>query len=231
MPARPALRSVEDARGSDRDSEKRASGPRTSSSRGLVLNMEAEMATQDPAPLMRRPDFSGLWKCTEVDGDWNRFLLALEMTSLQRSLAFGSGYGKGALQRIQTPALWENGKPRDEKETLGFTITNYKLALGASGWGESAKAPPREQSSFELRLDGSEQDIGMGNGSRWTLRWESMSIVARSTVGGKPCVIRRSLNEIEHAMVVKILYEDFFASRTFKRCDASGQLIDYYDID
>ena len=85
-------------------------------------------------------------------------------------------------------------------------------------------APP-----LDMQLDGSAQRAGEGAFS-WRVGWEGVEVVSRAEIKGKPCVIRRSC-EGDRVMVVKVLYDNFYASRTYKRCDTSGELIDYYDID
>ena len=215
--------------------------------KGLVLDMPVRMAAVAPAPPSERPDFSGTWKCVEVDGDWDRYLELLGTDGMTRSLAFGANYGRGhAMQKLTLGG--ESG--------TRFTVVNINYVSASTGWDDSPEfrvlmpqvMPPVEyELSTEDRSatdgltaddvqptdalptppppDAGEQALRMG--------WEGTCIVSRHAVGekGTPCVIKRELSADGHRMVMTVLIENFFASRTFKPCYEHGQLIDFYDED
>ena len=81
-----------------------------------------------------------------------------------------------------------------------------------------------------LALDGTPQtiastkDLGIVASGEVTCGWEGRSLVTRFKAGPKqlPCMLKRTLHPEKHVMVLKLLCEDFTATRAFIQVDEDG---------
>jgi len=204
--------------------------------KSIVSDMAEQMATEAPAEVDKRPDFSGTWKCVEVEGDWDRYLELLDIPETQRKLAFGCRYGKGhAIQIIK-----QEGGAKEHLE-----ITNVQFIAGCASWpgdhplkGNDAPKTlqPRRLEAEVYTVSSVDRSVAAADAEadgEMRIGWEGEAIVSRYAAGSRrlPCVIKRKLSQNGRVMTMTVLIENFFASRTYKPCYDSGQLVDFYDDD
>eukprot|EP00931_Biecheleriopsis_adriatica_P017351 TRINITY_DN12479_c0_g1_i1.p1 TRINITY_DN12479_c0_g1~~TRINITY_DN12479_c0_g1_i1.p1 ORF type:complete len:248 (-),score=48.39 TRINITY_DN12479_c0_g1_i1:196-939(-) len=136
-----------------------------------------------------RPDFSGTWICTRVEGDWEAFLRLRGTSWAGRKLAASVGFGVGT----QTQSIKQDG---DEVEVVNRISSGYSC---------------KEERST-LRADGSEQDTvdPEGRPLRQRTTWDGDALVSeqaslilrRFFQGSEMCTERKTST----GLVVKRFY-------------------------
>mmetsp|Transcript_21560 Transcript_21560/g.43471 ORF Transcript_21560/g.43471 Transcript_21560/m.43471 type:complete len:268 (-) Transcript_21560:253-1056(-) len=105
-----------------------------------------------------RPDFSGMWVCTSVEGDWDKFLREQGTSWAMRKAAAGLGYGVG--KQVQSI----------EQDAGVIRITNIVSQYGK-----------KDESTF--RLDGGAERITNLEGRQClcVTAWDGDKLVTRET--------------------------------------------------
>ena len=145
------------------------------------------------APEEDRPNFSGRWKCTSVDGQWDAYLKLLQIDDTRRAIAKGTHYGKGrSIQTIDMPESndqltisnviyrpWGKRpitKGKKKKGAAAAEATEAQTENGAAEANGGAEAtgdvnaaadaakPKRLSPTTRLVIDGSTQEIAVRAG-------------------------------------------------------------------
>ena len=160
-----------------------------------------------PVPAQMRPDFSGRWLCTRVEGDWENYLRLLGVPESRRKMALSRGYGAGvAVQRVMmapdrrslavSNAASAIMKGQDGSKFNPAAMLTAKSWVDGQGFSnQNNSTAKKRRASFEdiavrdpdvvvLKLDGSEQLVQSREGPKMVQRvgWEGSKVVTRHLI-------------------------------------------------
>ncbi len=154
------------------------------------LELSETFVPPAPAPVEERPNFTGVWRLTGTEGQWDQYLKMCDVDPIRRALARGTFYGRNrSLQTIEMPDTndaikVENVVDKPFRATVEFVQEGEKVGepeakkegenngAGANGGGEGGGADAAKAdeplmaeariagSSLELKIDGTEQSLG-----------------------------------------------------------------------
>mmetsp|Transcript_137101 Transcript_137101/g.292831 ORF Transcript_137101/g.292831 Transcript_137101/m.292831 type:complete len:250 (+) Transcript_137101:55-804(+) len=144
-----------------KDEEEKMLGSLSEPSEAATLE-EPETEPQDDLDDSERPDFTGSWLCTAVDGDWDAYLREIGTSWPSRKAASSFAFGV----RLQMQHIVQSGD-RIEIENI------------------VQSCPPRD-SRCVYRTDGEQEDIVdlEGKPTKSTTRWEGSTLVTEQCSDG-----------------------------------------------
>jgi len=138
-----------------------------------------------------KPDFSGKWLLTRVEGDWEAFLVEVGFGFMKRSLMRAAGYGAGKL----TEEIIQQGSCEGCHLTVISTspMGTVENAYSVNGTEQNAKNPEGEALTIVPQWEGDRlvtQAFGVNPRKK-------QATVSRSLVDGNYCQVMESPNGVQ----------------------------------